>query len=242
MQASFGGEPVLEREVTLKVRRRKRHAEMSKLSPPEHRNYPLQVFPERAPDGILCAMPKLYVVAVSTRPGRAGLPLSHWIFERAKAHGAFDVELVDLKEEALPMFDEPRHPRLRQYEHEHTKRWSAKIEAADAFVFVTPEYNHGAPPSLINALDYLAQEWAHKPVSFVSYGGPAGGTRAVQMVKPMLIALKMVVLIESVMAPLFTQSIDDQGVFHASEQQEAGAKSMLDALFEWTRALRALRA
>lgn len=187
-------------------------------------------------------MPKLCVVAVSTRPGRAGFPLSRWIFERARAHGGFDVELVDLKEENLPMFDEPRHPRLRQYEHEHTRRWSAKVDAADAFVFVTPEYDHGAPPSLVNALVYLAHEWAHKPVGFVSYGGPAGGIRAVQMVKPMMTALKMVVLLESVMAPLFAERIDDQGVFHATELQEAGAKTMLDALVKWTTALAAMRA
>ena len=187
-------------------------------------------------------MPKLYIIAVSTRPGRLGFPLSQWAFERARAYGAFEVELVDLKQENLPMFDEPRHPRLRQYEHEHTRRWSAKIDAADAFVFVTPEYNHGAPPSLINALDYLVQEWAHKPVGFVSYGGPAGGTRAVQMVKPMLSALKMVVTLESVMVPRFTDSIDEQGVFHAAEHQDAGAKAMLDALFKWTQALAVMRA
>jgi len=185
--------------------------------------------------------PKLYVIVVSTRRGRAGVPLSDWIFQRAKAHAAFEVELVDLKQEDLPMFDEARHPRLRQYEHEHTQRWSAKIDAADAFIFVTPEYDHGTPPSLINALIYLVQEWAHKPVSFVSYGGPAGGTRAVQMVKPMLAALKMVVLHESVMAPMFSQSIDGEGVFHASELQEAGARSMLDALFEWTNVLAPMR-
>jgi NAD(P)H-dependent FMN reductase len=186
-------------------------------------------------------MPKLYVIAVSTRPGRAGFPLCQWMFERAQAHGGFEVTLVDLQQENLPMFDEPRHPRLRQYEHEHTKRWSAKIDAADAFVFVTPEYDHGTPPSLINALIYLVQEWAHKPVGFVSYGGPAGGTRAVQMVKPMMASLKLVVLLESVVAPLFTQSIDASGVFKASEMQEAGAKAMLDALVKWTSALAFLR-
>lgn len=187
-------------------------------------------------------MPKLYVIAVSTRPGRAGFPLAQWITERAQAHGAFDVELVDLKQENLPMFDEPRHPRLRQYEHEHTKRWSAKIDAADAFIFVTPEYNHGTPPSLINALTYLAREWAHKPVSFVSYGGPAGGTRAVQMVKPMLAALKMVPIAESVMVPTFTHNIDDQGVFRATELQESSATAVLDALFKWNQALAPMRA
>jgi NAD(P)H-dependent FMN reductase len=187
-------------------------------------------------------MPKLHVVTVSTRPGRVGFPLSQWILERAKAHGGFDVELVDLKDENLPMFDETRHPRLRQYEHNHTKRWSAKIDAADAFVFVTPEYDHGTPPSLINALIYLVHEWAHKPVGFVSYGGPAGGTRAVQMVKPMIAALKMVALQESVMVPLFAESIDDKGVFHASELQDAHAKSMLDALVKWSKALNVMRA
>ena len=187
-------------------------------------------------------LPKLYVIAVSTRPGRAGFPLCRWMFERAMSHGAFDVELVDLKEVNLPMFDEPRHPRLRQYEHEHTKRWSAKIDAADAFVFVTPEYDHGAPPSLVNALVYLSQEWAHKPVGFVSYGGPAGGTRAVQMIKPMMASLKLVVLLESVMVPLFTKSIDESGAFQASELQEAGARAMLDALRKWTEALALMRA
>ncbi len=185
--------------------------------------------------------PKLYVIAVSTRPGRAGFPLSTWIFEKAQAHGAFDVELVDLKEVNLPMFDEPRHPRLRQYEHEHTKRWSAKVDAADAFIFVTPEYDHGTPPSLINALIYLVQEWAHKPVGFVSYGGPAGGSRAVQMVKPMLAALKLVPLFESVMAPLFMHSIDEKGVFNPTEFQQTSAQAMLDGLSKWVVGLKALR-
>jgi NAD(P)H-dependent FMN reductase len=187
------------------------------------------------------AKPKLYVVTVSTRPERAGFPLSRWILEQATEHGAFDVELVDLKEVNLPMFDEPRHPRLRQYEHEHTKRWSAKIAAADAFIFVTPEYNHGAPPSLINALDYLVHEWAHKPAGFVSYGGPAGGTRAVQMVKPMLAALKMVPLIEAVLVPLFTHSIDAQGTFTPNDFQQTSAKAMLDSLSKWTAALASMR-
>jgi NAD(P)H-dependent FMN reductase len=126
--------------------------------------------------------------------------------------------------------------------HDHTKRWSAKIDAADAFVFVTPEYNHAAPPQLINALDYLVHEWAYKPASFVSYGGPAGGTRAVQMIKPMLAALKMVALQESVMVPLFSKSIDEKSqVFTASELQENHAKGMFDALAKWASALRALR-
>jgi NAD(P)H-dependent FMN reductase len=185
--------------------------------------------------------PKLYVIAVSTRPGRAGFPVCQWIFERAQAHAGFDVELVDLKEENLPMFDEPRHPRLQQYEHEHTRRWSAKIAAADAFIFVTPEYDHAAPPSLINAIVYLVHEWAHKPVGFVSYGGVAGGTRAVQMVKPMLASLRMVPVLESVMVPLFAEQIDASGTFNANELQESGARQLLNALARWIPALAVMR-
>src|SRR5690349_114928 len=124
-------------------------------------------------------MPHLQIVVASTREQRKGPQVAAWFEGEARAHGGFEIELVDLAAVALPLFDEPRHPRLRQYEHEHTRRWSASVERADAFVFVTPEYNYGAPPSLLNALDYLIQEWAYKPVGFVSYGGVSAGTRSV---------------------------------------------------------------
>src|SRR6185295_5597150 len=94
---------------------------------------------------------------------------------QATKHGKLDAELVDLRDYALPLFDEPKHPRFGQYEHEHTKRWSAKVKEADAFVFVTAEYNYGMPPSLLNALTYLSAEWAYKAAAFVSYGGVSGG-------------------------------------------------------------------
>ena len=100
-------------------------------------------------------MPKLCVIIGSTRPGRVGLPVGQWFFERAQAHGKFEVELVDLKEQNLPFHDEAAHPRLGQYENEHTKAWSQRIKASDAFVFVTPEYNFSAPPTLLNAINYL---------------------------------------------------------------------------------------
>jgi NAD(P)H-dependent FMN reductase len=113
-------------------------------------------------------MPKLHVILASTRPGRAGEPIAEWFVARAKAHGAFEVELVDLAEVDLPFMDEPNHPRLRRYTHEHTKAWSARVDAADAFVFVTPEYNYGFTAPLKNAIDFLHFEWQHKPVGFVS--------------------------------------------------------------------------
>jgi NAD(P)H-dependent FMN reductase len=91
----------------------------------------------------------------------------------------FSIDLVDLKEVNLPLLDEPEHPRLQHYRHDYTKAWSATVQRADAYVFVTPEYNHGAPPVLINALDCVFVEWNYKPAGFVSYGGVSAGTRSV---------------------------------------------------------------
>lgn len=175
-------------------------------------------------------MPKLHVILASTRPGRAGEPIADWFVERAIAHGAFDVELVDLAEVALPFMDEPNHPRLRRYTHEHTKAWSARVDSADAFVFVTPEYNYGLTAPLKNAIDYLHFEWQHKPVGFVSYGGVAAGTRAVQMLKQVVTTLKMVPLFEAVNIPFHTRFIDEEGALSANEVMVKAAAAMLDEL------------
>lgn len=175
-------------------------------------------------------MPKLHVILASTRPGRAGEPIAEWFVARAREHGAFDVELLDLADIALPMMDEPNHPRLRRYEHQHTKDWSATINAADAVVMVTPEYNYGYPAPLKNAIDYLHFEWQHKPVAFVSYGGVAAGTRAVQQLKQVVTTLKMFPLFEAVSIPFHTQFIDDEGVLQANDVMEGAATAMLDEL------------
>jgi NAD(P)H-dependent FMN reductase len=119
----------------------------------------------------------------------------NWFVENARAHGKFEVSFVDLKEVNLPPMDEPEHPRFQKYTHDHTKAWSATVAAADAFVFVTPEYNFSTAPALQNALDYVYKEWNYKPVGFVSYGGISGGLRSVQMTKQMVTTLKMVPLV-----------------------------------------------
>ena len=185
-------------------------------------------------------MLKLHVIIASTRPGRIGLPIGTWFAERAKAHGKFDVTLVDLKEVALPLFDEPKHPRFQQYEHAHTKAWSETVKAADAFVFVTPEYNFSPAPTLLNALDYLFKEWSHKPASFVSYGGISGGLRAVQMAKLPLTALNMMPIAEAVAIPFAMKQVTD-GVFQGSETNEKSANGMLDELHRWAEALAPMR-
>ena len=187
-------------------------------------------------------MLKLQVIVASTRDERKGHTVAAWFVEQARRHGQFDVEVVDLADVGLPMFDEPRHPRLRQYEHEHTRLWSAIVDRADAFVFVTPEYNHGAPPSLLNAMDFLVHEWAYKPVAYVSYGGASAGLRGVQMTKQVVAALRMVSVVEAVAIPFFAQHIDAAtGAFDPGAVQEKAAAAMLDELLKWAEALKPMR-
>jgi NAD(P)H-dependent FMN reductase len=185
--------------------------------------------------------PRLQIVIASTRPGRVGLPVGRWFEQRARAHGGFEVEVVDLLELNLPFMDEPNHPRLRQYTKKHTKDWSARVEAADAFAFVTPEYNYGLPAALKNAIDFLHVEWAYKPVGFVSYGGVSAGTRAVQMLKQVVTTLKMYALPEAVSIPFVAQFLDEEGEVQANETMEQGADAMLSELHRVSDALAVLR-
>ncbi len=186
-------------------------------------------------------MPKLTVIVGSTRPGRAGLPIAEWFVERATRHGGFSVETADLARIDLPLLDEPQHPRLRQYTNQHTRDWSARIESTDAVVFVTPEYNHGYPAALKNAIDYLYHEWRDKAVGFVSYGGVAAGTRAVQQLKQVVSALKMVPAVESVNIPFHASFIDADAHLHANDVMDQAADAMLDELVRLDSALRPLR-
>ena len=184
---------------------------------------------------------KLNVITVSTRPGRVGPKVAEWFHEFAVAHGGFEVEAVDLASFALPVFDEPKHPRFKDYSHDHTKAWSASVAQADAFVFVTPEYNYTPPPSFVNAVDYLFLEWTYKVAGIVSYGGPLGGARAAQMEKLMLTSVKVMTVPEGVSIPLPTH-MDKDGDFAPSEPIEKSAKAMLDELVKWAGALKPLRA
>jgi NAD(P)H-dependent FMN reductase len=186
-------------------------------------------------------MPELMIVIASTRPGRAGLSIGQWFEERARAHGGFDVDVADLLEVGLPFVDEPNHPRLRQYTQPHTLAWSERVDRADAFAFVAPEYNHGLAAPLKNALDFLHDEWSHKPVGFVSYGGVSAGTRAVQMTTQVVTALRMVPVVQAVTIPFFPQFFDEDGRVQANEIMEAAATDMLDALVATEAVLRPLR-
>jgi NAD(P)H-dependent FMN reductase len=187
-------------------------------------------------------MATLQVITASTRHERQGPKVAAWFLERARAHGKFDIEPIDLAEVNLPLFDEPKHPRFQDYQHDHTKAWSATIKRADAFIVVTPEYDHGPPASLINAFQYLVHEWAYKPIGFVSYGGVSAGTRGMQSSKLTAVALKMMPMFESVSIPFFAQHIQKEtGKFEPGKVQDDAAVVLLDELARWTDALAVLR-
>ena len=186
-------------------------------------------------------MPKLLTVIASTRPGRVGRPVGEWFAELARSDGRFDVEMVDLFELALPLLDEPHHPRLRNYTKDHTKEWSATVAAADVIVFVTAEYNYGYPAALKNAIDYLHHEWRHKAVGYVSYGGIAAGTRAVQQLKQVTQAVGLMSAQLIVNIAWVAQKMSEDGRFEADDDNDRAATAMLGELMLLDGALRTLR-
>lgn len=186
-------------------------------------------------------MPVLKIIVASTREGRIGDAVGRWFTPIAEAHGGFTVEVVSLAELDLPLMTEPNHPRLGQYVYPYTKAWSASVAAADAFVFVMPEYNYAFTAPLKNAIDYLFVEWQHKPVGLVSYGGVSGGLRAAQMIKQVVTTLSMMPLTEAVALPMVRSLIGEDGEITPTAPMNESATTMLDALVAWTAALATLR-
>ncbi|MEO7844409.1 MAG: NAD(P)H-dependent oxidoreductase [Nocardioides sp.] len=182
------------------------------------------------------------IIITSTGPRRVGAAVGAWFAAIARERGGLEVEVLDLAEIDLPFMNEPHHPRLRQYTHQHTKDWSEAIESGDAYEFVVPEYNFGINAPMKNALDFLVQEWSHKPVGFVSYGGVSGGLRAVQMAKQIVTTIKMVPIFEGVAIPFVHANVRQDGVFEPVEPLiAASAKAMLDELTRYAATLAPLR-
>jgi len=176
------------------------------------------------------------IIVGSVRPGRVGLPVAEWVRGAAEKSGAFDIDFVDLAELALPFMDEPAHPRLQQYTKQHTIDWSARVAAAEAFIFVTPEYNYSYSPALKNALDFLNAEWWRKPVGFVSYGGVSSGTRGVAALMPVIGALGLVRVGANVELTFPGKQVVD-GVFQPEEKETAIIARELDEIEALARVL-----
>jgi len=185
-------------------------------------------------------MSTVMIVVASVRPVRTGLPIAEWVRGRVEATPGLEVDFVDLKELALPFMDEPNHPMLQQYTKPYTIAWSERVKAADAFIFVTPEYNHSFSPALKNAIDYLNKEWWRKPYGVVSYGGVSAGTRGAIALEPVYSALGLVRTAAWVELPFAGAQIAD-GVFSPNDKETAILGHMLDDLVTLAPALKALR-
>lgn len=172
-------------------------------------------------------MKKLYVVLASTREGRAGEAVANWVEKRFAEQKAFAVELVDLLDYPLPPLDSKISPLADKTAEQLVASWSKKIAAGDAYVIVSPEYNHGYSGELKNALDSLKPEWIGKPVGIVGYGGLAGGARSVEQLRLVLIELKMKVAYSNVLIPLIWEAMGKDG-----SPVNDGANSQLDGLIE----------
>jgi NAD(P)H-dependent FMN reductase len=135
---------------------------------------------------------KIKIIIGSTRSSRFSEKPAHWIYEEARNRKDVSVELLDLRDYPMP-FLEPKAPTFSSRKHMNNiiQMWATKIKDGDAFIIITPEYNHGYPAVLKNALDSISEEWNKKPVGFVSYGN-AGGVRSVEQLRQVVIELKMV--------------------------------------------------
>jgi len=182
---------------------------------------------------------KVAIILGSTRPGRRGEPVAKWVLEHAQKRTDAKFELLDLQDYPLPHLDEPIPPSAGKYAGEHTKKWAAKIASFDAFVFVTPEYNHGTSGVLKNAIDFVYQEWNNKSAGFVGYGA-MGGIRAVESLRLVMGELQVADVRAQVPISLFTDFVDFQE-FKPAAMKEALLTTMLDQVIAWGRALRALR-
>ena len=184
-------------------------------------------------------MIKVAIILGSTRPGRNGEAVAKWVHGIASKRNDAEFELVDIQSFNLPLLDEPVPPSMGQYSKPHTKSWAAKVNAFDAYVFVTPEYNHGTSGALKNAIDYLYREWNNKAAGFVSYGS-AGGARAVEQLRLIMAELQVATVRAQVLLSLFTD-FENFSSFKPAAPQEKAVGAMLDQLIPWAQALQALR-
>jgi NAD(P)H-dependent FMN reductase len=182
---------------------------------------------------------KVAIIIGSTRPGRNGEAVSQWIYDLAKQRDDAEYELVDIKDYNLPLLDEPIPPSMGQYSKDHTKVWAMKIDSFDAYVFVTPEYNHGISGALKNAIDFLFKEWNNKVAGFVSYGS-AGGVRAVEHLRLVMSEVKVATVRAQVQLSLFTD-FENFSTFKPHTIHERSANNMLDEVIAWASAMKTLR-
>jgi len=184
-------------------------------------------------------MLKIAIITGSTRPGRKSEAVARWVHDIAAKRSDASFEVVDIAAFNLPLLDEAVPPIMNQYAKPHTKAWAAKIATFDAFVFVTPEYNHSTSGALKNAIDFLYREWNDKAAGFVGYGS-VGGARAVEHLRLVMGEIKVADVRAQVALSIFTD-FENFSMLKPGPQQEAAVNAMLDDLVPWGQALQTMR-
>jgi len=178
---------------------------------------------------------KLAVVLGSVREGRFGAVVARWFVDEAQQHGQFGVDLIDLAEVPLPLVLPPEPPAIARTDTRPAEMagLAERLAAADAFVVVTPEYNHSFPASIKSLIDWHFAEWRAKPVGFVSYGGVGGGLRAVEQLRLVFAEMHAVTVRDTVSFHCFWELFDTQGRLVSPEGPHGAAKVLLDQLSWW---------
>lgn len=193
-------------------------------------------------------MLKLQVIVGSTRPTRAADQVADWVLAAAADHGALEPELLDLREWPLPMFSE--HAGTigdfadPSYSEPAVRHWNKKIAEGDAYLMITPEYNHSIPGVLKNAIDsvWLSFAFRNKPLGVVSYsGGTTGGARAVEHLAQIAVEMEMAPMKSSVTVPNVASAFTDGAPQAADHVMQARLGVLLDDLAWWGDALAAAR-
>lgn len=179
------------------------------------------------------------VIIGSTRPHRQGIHVADWFMDEVKKYPNLKFELIDLEKVNLPFLDEQIPASAGQYQNEHTKKWANTISRFDGYVFITPEYNHGYPAALKNALDYLYAEWNKKPMATVSYGATSGGLRAVEQLRLVALQLRMMPVGSEIAIPFVWDAVSEKGV--KPEYVKGSVDGLIEELQWWGEALKVAR-
>ena len=185
-------------------------------------------------------MIKVGIIVGSTRPGRHADAVANWVLEHAKKRSDAQFEIVDIADFKLPLLDEPVPPSQGQYSQPHTRAWAQKVASFDAYIFVTPEYNHAPSAALKNAIDFVYGEWNNKAAGFVSYGASSNGGRAVEQLRLVMAELQIADVRAQVLLSLYTDFVNF-GAFKPSAVHENAIATMLDQLVAWGAAMKAVR-
>ncbi len=175
------------------------------------------------------------IILGSTRTGRRGDKVARWVEQEAKKDQRLELDFVDLRDLNLPFFDEPASPfNIRDdggtYTHPEGEAWAQRVGKADAVLIVTPEYNHGYPGVLKNALDWVGREWGNKPLSFVSYGNITGGARSVEQLKQVCIELGLIIVGNAIHFPGIARGAFTEDGQPAHDGANESLKKMFDEL------------